>query len=98
MNQRILRNQHRVEKGRTGRSFFKGAAMLLGLLLLTINSFAQYVPITHTAGTVAYGGVNVTVSASGGTTYASTCTPTLHYQTFTAGSSWTYTFSSPVAS
>ena len=72
--------------------------LFFGMLLLSVSGFSQYVQITHTTGTAAYGGVNVTVSEVTPGTYASTCTPAQHYQNFAPGASWSFTFSSPVAS
>src|SRR5690349_14343420 len=66
-------------------------------LLVSLLSFgvkAQWVPITHTTGTQPYGGVNVTVTSVNATTGGG-CGGL--YWIPNSGSSYTFTFSTPVA-
>jgi hypothetical protein len=98
MKQTNLHHLRGADRSNLKMPYIKIVFFLMSILLFSLTSIAQtFVQITNTAGTVAYSGINVTVAASGGTTYASTCTPAPHFQTFTTGSSWTFTFSSPVS-
>ena len=59
------------------RPLIKRMLFLISFVLISLPSFAQFTQITHTAGTVAYGGISVTVSNVPPGIYSSTCT--LHH-------------------
>jgi gliding motility-associated-like protein len=80
------------------KSFIKSILPIVALLF-AINAKGQFVQMTHFAGTVAYGGVNVTVTPGGSfTTGGGICFgPPTEYWASPGGPGWyDYTFSVPV--
>ena len=81
------------------RGVLGGAAILAATLLFSPAAVAApEFQVTNASGTVTYGGVDVTTTSAGATTLAATCTAPLHFQLLNTGSSFTFTFSTPVAS